>query len=63
MSEKEVIYELAYVLRVGESETSLDEALKSHGATVKLKSPVSSIQLMRAEGSKWSGVFPVRHFQ
>jgi ribosomal protein S6 len=45
MSEKEVVYELAYVLRVGESETALDEVLKSHGATVKTKSPVSSIQL------------------
>ncbi len=45
MSDKEVVYELAYVLRVGESESSLDEVLKSHSATVKTKSPVTSIQL------------------
>ncbi len=45
MSEKEVVYELAYVLRVGESESVIDEVLAAHKAVVKHKSPVSSIQL------------------
>jgi len=40
-----VVYELAYVLRVGESESVIDDVLAAHKAVVKHKSPVSSIQL------------------
>ena len=61
MSEKEVIYELAYVLRVGESETALDEVLTSHGATVKQKSPLSSIQLAYPIKKQGVGQFGFYH--
>lgn len=56
-----MIYELAYVLRVGESETTLDEVLKSHGATVKHKSPVSSIQLAYPIKKQGVGQFGYYH--
>ena len=61
MSEKEVIYELAYVLRVGESESSLDEVLKAHSATVKTKSPVTSIQLAYPIKKQGVGQFGYYH--
>lgn len=61
MSEKEVVYELAYVLRVGESESALDEVLKSHGATVKHKSALSSIQLAYPIKKQGVGQFGYYH--
>jgi ribosomal protein S6 len=61
MSEKEVVYELAYVLRVGESEATLDETLKSHGATVKQKSALTQIQLAYPIKKQGVGQFGYYH--
>lgn len=56
-----MVYELAYVLRVGESEAALDEVLKSHGATVKHKSALSSIQLAYPIKKQGVGQFGYYH--
>lgn len=45
MSEKEVVYELAYVLRVGESDSALKQVLQKNGATIVKEQPASQIQL------------------
>jgi ribosomal protein S6 len=61
MSDKEVVYELAYVLRVGESEAAIDEVLAANGATVKHKSPLSQIQLAYPIKKQGVGQFGFYH--
>lgn len=61
LAKTEVVYELAYVLRVGESESTLDEVLKAHGVTIKTKSPVSSIQLAYPIKKQGVGQFGYYH--
>ena len=39
------MYELAYLLHLGESEAVIEAALKEAGATVTLKGPINQIQL------------------
>jgi ribosomal protein S6 len=45
MSNTEVVYELAYVLRVGESDSALKAVLQKNGATIVKEQPVAQIQL------------------
>lgn len=61
MSEKVTVYELAYVLKVGESDAALDEVLKAHGAAVKHKSPLSQIQLAYPIKKQGVGQFGFTH--
>lgn len=45
MSNTEVVYELAYVLRVGESDSALKAVLQKNGATIVKEQPAGQIQL------------------
>lgn len=45
MSNTEVVYELAYVLRVGESDAALKAVLQKNGATIVKEQPAGQIQL------------------
>lgn len=56
-----MVYELAYVLRVGESEASIDEVLAANSAVVKQKSPLSSIQLAYPIKKQGVGQFGYYH--
>ena len=42
---KPIIYELAYLLRLGETEALIEAAIKDAGATITLKSPIEQITL------------------
>ena len=54
---KPIIYELAYLLRLGETEALIEAALKDAGATVTLKSPINQITLAYAIAKQQSALF------
>jgi ribosomal protein S6 len=44
-TDKTITYELAYLLRLGESESIIESAMKNAGVTVTLKGPINQINL------------------
>lgn len=52
-----IIYELAFLLKLGESEAVIDAALKDAGATIVLKSPINQIQLAYTIEKQASALF------
>ena len=54
---KLIVYELAYLLRLGESEAIIEKALSDAGATITLKGPINQIQLAYAIAKQESALF------
>lgn len=54
---KPIIYELAYLLRLGETEAIIEAAIKDAAATVTLKSPINQITLAYPIAKQASALF------
>ena len=61
--EKSITYELAYLLRLGETETSIEASLQDAGAAITLKGPVNQIQLAYPIKKQASALFGFFQFQ
>ncbi len=61
MSEKVTVYELAYVLKVGESDAALKAVLAKNGATVIKEQPLSQIQLAYPIEKQGIALFGYQH--
>src|SRR3989344_2610121 len=61
MDEKKTIYELAFVLKTGETDAELEAVLSANGATVLVKNPLMAIQLAFPIKKSTSGQFGFYH--
>lgn len=61
MSEKVTVYELAYVLKVGESDSAFKAVLAKNGATVVKEQPLSQIQLAYPIEKQGVALFGYQH--
>jgi ribosomal protein S6 len=61
MSDTQTVYELAYVLRVGESDSALKAVLQKFGATIVKEQPAGQIQLAYPIKKQGVGLFGYLH--
>lgn len=61
MSEKQTVYELAYMLRIGESDAALKAILQKNGATIVKEQPAVQIQLAYPIKKQGVGLFGYVH--
>lgn len=56
-----IIYELAFLLRTGETDAALEEFMKKSGATIVAKSPITPVQLTYTIKKQPSAMFGFYH--